>query len=61
MLAPLLVTEDPYAAASTFSQAGWKLEYETARTDDRGRLPVSVAARPCRSARRHADPVDARR
>ena len=32
MLAPLLVTEDPYAAASVFSQAGWKLEYETARS-----------------------------
>ena len=38
MLAPLLVTEDPYAAASVFSQAGWKLEYETARADgSRGR------------------------
>jgi hypothetical protein len=43
MLAPLLVTEDPYAAASTFSQAGWKLEYETARADGLPRACVSLA------------------
>jgi NTP pyrophosphatase (non-canonical NTP hydrolase) len=43
MLAPLLVTEDPYAAASVFSQAGWKLEYETARAGDRPRACVSLA------------------
>lgn len=43
MLAPLLVTEDPYAAASTFSQAGWKLEYETARKDTQTRACVSLA------------------
>jgi len=43
MLAPLLVTEDPYAAASTFSQAGWKLEYETSRTGGRPRACVSLA------------------
>jgi NTP pyrophosphatase (non-canonical NTP hydrolase) len=43
MLAPLLVTEDPYAAASIFSQAGWKLEYETARTAGQPRACVSLA------------------
>ena len=43
MLAPLLVTEDPYAAASIFSQAGWKLEYETARTGDQPRACISLA------------------
>jgi NTP pyrophosphatase (non-canonical NTP hydrolase) len=43
MLAPLLVTEDPYAAASTFSQAGWKLEYETARAGGLPRACVSLA------------------
>ena len=43
MLAPLLVTEDPYAAASVFSQAGWKLEFETARTDGQPRACVSLA------------------
>jgi NTP pyrophosphatase (non-canonical NTP hydrolase) len=43
MLAPLLVTEDPYAAASIFSQAGWKLEYETARTGGERRACVSLA------------------
>ena len=31
MLAPILSTEDPYAAATTFCQAGWKLESDTAR------------------------------
>ncbi len=43
MLAPLLVTEDPYAAASMFSQAGWKLEYETARAGGQPRACVSLA------------------
>ena len=43
MLAPLLITEDPYAAASVFSQAGWKFEYETARSDDLPRACVSLA------------------
>ena len=43
MLAPLLVTEDPYAAASVFSQAGWKLEYETARAGEQPRACVSLA------------------
>ena len=43
MLAPLLVTEDPYAAASIFSQAGWKLEYETARAGALPRACVSLA------------------
>ena len=43
MLAPLLVAEDPYAAASVFSQAGWKLEYETARTGVVPRACVSLA------------------
>ena len=43
MLAPLLVTEDPYAAASIFSQAGWKLEYETARAGGLPRACLSLA------------------
>ena len=43
MLSPLLVTEDPYAAASIFSQAGWKLEYETARSGGQPRACVSLA------------------
>ena len=43
MLAPLLVTEDPYAAASVFCQAGWKLEYETPRLDGQPRACVSLA------------------
>jgi NTP pyrophosphatase (non-canonical NTP hydrolase) len=43
MLAPLLVTEDPYAAASIFTQAGWKLEYETARAGGQPRACVSLA------------------
>ena len=43
MLAPLLVTEDPYAVASIFSQAGWKLEYETARAGGLPRACVSLA------------------
>ena len=43
MLAPLLVTEDPYAAASVFCAAGWKLEYETPRLDGQPRACVSLA------------------
>ena len=43
MLAPVLVTEDPYAAASVFCQAGWKLEYETPRVDGAPRACVSLA------------------
>lgn len=43
MLAPLLVTEDPYAAASVFSQAGWKFEYETARSGALPQACVSLA------------------
>ena len=43
MLAPLLVTEDPYAAASVFCQAGWKLEYETPRAGGQPRACVSLA------------------
>ena len=31
---PLLATEDPYAAASIFSEAGWKVEYDSARDGD---------------------------
>ena len=43
MLAPLLATEDPYAAASIFSQAGWKVEYESARYGDQPRACLSLA------------------
>ena len=43
MLAPVLVTEDPYAAASVFCQAGWKLEYETPRAGGAPRACVSLA------------------
>ena len=43
MLAPLLATEDPYAAASIFSQAGWKVEYESARDGDQPRACLSLA------------------
>jgi hypothetical protein len=43
MLAPLLATEDPYAAASIFSQAGWKVEYESAREGDQPRACLSLA------------------
>ena len=43
MLAPVLVTEDPYAAASVFCQAGWKLEYETPAGRRRPRACVSLA------------------
>jgi NTP pyrophosphatase (non-canonical NTP hydrolase) len=43
MLAPLLATEDPYAAASIFSQAGWKVEYESARDQEQPRACLSLA------------------
>jgi hypothetical protein len=43
MLAPLLATEDPYAAASIFSEAGWKVEYESAREGDQPRACLSLA------------------
>ncbi|HET8915702.1 MAG TPA: hypothetical protein VFM91_08365, partial [Propionibacteriaceae bacterium] len=43
MLAPLLATEDPYAAASIFSQAGWKVEYQSARDGDQPRACLSLA------------------
>jgi hypothetical protein len=43
MLAPILSTEDPYAAATTFCQAGWKLESDTARERADARAEVSLA------------------
>lgn len=43
MLAPLLATEDPYAAASIFSQAGWKVEYEAVRDEEQPRACLSLA------------------
>lgn len=43
MLAPLLATEDPYAAASIFSQAGWKVEYESVRHEEQPRACLSLA------------------
>jgi NTP pyrophosphatase (non-canonical NTP hydrolase) len=43
MLAPLLATEDPYAAASIFSQAGWKVEYESAWDQEQPRACLSLA------------------
>ena len=43
MLAPLLATEDPYAAASIFSQAGWKVEYQSVRQQDEPRACLSLA------------------
>ena len=43
MLAPLLATEDPYAAASIFSQAGWKVEYESVRDQEQPRACLSLA------------------
>ena len=42
MLAPLLTTEDPYAAASEFSLAGWKLEHQT-RAGRRPTASVRIA------------------
>jgi NTP pyrophosphatase (non-canonical NTP hydrolase) len=43
MLAPILSTEDPYAAATTFCQAGWKLESDTSRERADARAEVSLA------------------
>jgi NTP pyrophosphatase (non-canonical NTP hydrolase) len=43
MLAPLLATEDPYAAASIFSQAGWKVEYESVWDQEQPRACLSLA------------------
>ena len=43
MLAPLLATEDPYAAASIFSEAGWKVEYQSFREQDQPRACLSLA------------------
>ena len=43
MLAPLLATEDPYAAASIFSQAGWKVEYASGRDQEQPRACLSLA------------------
>jgi NTP pyrophosphatase (non-canonical NTP hydrolase) len=43
MLAPLLATEDPYAAASLFSQAGWKVEYQSVRQQGEPRACLSLA------------------
>lgn len=43
MLAPLLATDDPYAAASIFSQAGWKVEYASVRNTEQPRACVSLA------------------
>ena len=58
---PLLATEDPYAAASIFSQAGWKVEYESARDGDQPRACLAGpfadrAGTPKRSLRRPAWP-----
>ena len=38
-----LATEDPYAAASIFSQAGWKVFYEAPREADQPRACLSLA------------------
>jgi NTP pyrophosphatase (non-canonical NTP hydrolase) len=43
MLAPILSTEDPYAMATTFCQAGWKLESDTSRERADARAEVSLA------------------
>jgi NTP pyrophosphatase (non-canonical NTP hydrolase) len=43
MLAPILSTEDPYATATTFCQAGWKLESDTAQDRAGARAEVSLA------------------
>ena len=43
MLAPILATEDPYAAASVFRGAGWKVEYESARGGPYPSASVSLA------------------
>jgi hypothetical protein len=71
MLAPLLATDDPYAAASIFSQAGWKVEYASVRDTEQPRACVSLARsrvelvpptdryRAARSRRRVSDPCAA--
>ncbi|HEY5822275.1 MAG TPA: hypothetical protein VIT20_09890 [Propionibacteriaceae bacterium] len=43
MLAPVLAVRDPYAAATLFCQAGWKLESETSRQGPQPRACVSLA------------------
>ena len=43
MLAPLLATEDPYSAASIFSQAGWKVEHQSLREQEHPRACLSLA------------------
>jgi NTP pyrophosphatase (non-canonical NTP hydrolase) len=43
MLAPLLATEDPYAGALIFSQAGWKVEYAAVRDEEQPRACLSLA------------------
>jgi NTP pyrophosphatase (non-canonical NTP hydrolase) len=43
MLAPLLAADDPYGAASIFSQAGWKVEYVSARDQEQPRACMSLA------------------
>jgi NTP pyrophosphatase (non-canonical NTP hydrolase) len=43
MLAPILSTEDPYATATAFCQAGWKLESDTSREQAGVRAEVSLA------------------
>jgi NTP pyrophosphatase (non-canonical NTP hydrolase) len=43
MLAPLLATEDPYGAASIFSQAGWKVEHAAVRDQEQPRACLSLA------------------
>lgn len=43
MLAPLLATEDPYAAASIFSEAGWKVEYQSFWDYEQPRACLSLA------------------
>jgi NTP pyrophosphatase (non-canonical NTP hydrolase) len=43
MLAPLLATDDPYAAASIFSQAGWKVEHASIRDQEQPHACLSLA------------------
>jgi NTP pyrophosphatase (non-canonical NTP hydrolase) len=43
MLAPLLATEDPYAAATIFSEAGWKVEYQSFWDHEQPRACLSLA------------------
>jgi NTP pyrophosphatase (non-canonical NTP hydrolase) len=43
MLAPLLAADDPYGAASIFSQAGWKVEYASVRDKEQPRACMSLA------------------